>query len=394
VTSSRVEAAGLAQPGGGRVLIDASMARGGGGFTYLVNLVPRLAMAPDMRFLVLLRDAKLVASLRAPVNVEIEELPERSLPGRLDFLLRGAPALARRWGAGLYFSVAEYTPRTLACPMIACFRNPNVFTSLDQGWGAQQRLRLSILRGLARASARRCARVLFVSHDSAAWIGQAMGVPPERRAVVHHGIDLENFRARREARAARPCGILSVSSIYRYKNFVRLIEAYGRLASRLPQTSLPELNIVGDDQDAPYSKQMRRAIADSGPLASRIHLQGAVPYAEVPAWYAGADLFVFPSYLETFGHPLLEAMASRLPLVAADIPVFREIAGEAAIYADPFDVEALAAALGRGLEAGPAREQRIATGCERVERFSWEATSRKLLAVFAQVLAEARDTGG
>ena len=55
-----------------------------------------------------------------------------------------------------------------------------------------------------------------------------------------------------------------------------------------------------------------------------------MPYAEIPRYYRGAELFVFPSYLETFGHPLLEAMASDLPLVASDIPVFREIAGEAA----------------------------------------------------------------
>ena len=59
----------------------------------------------------------------------------------------------------------------------------------------------------------------------------------------------------------------------------------------------------------------------------------------------GATLFVFPSYLETFGHPLLEAMASDVPLVAADIPVFREVAGDAALYADPHRPEALASAM-------------------------------------------------
>src|SRR5262249_31558451 len=177
------------------------------------------------------------------------------------------------------------------------------------------------------------------------------------RAVVHHGVDVRAWRAAvpRGPMHPRPY-ILSVSSIYRYKNFVRLIEAYAELVDRYLDLEVPDLVIIGDDQDAPYARKMEQARAATGDLAAHIHVVGEVPYGEIAAWYRDAELFAFPSHLETFGHPLLEAMAAEVPLVAADIPVFREIAGDAAFYADPFRVDELAAAMAAALLDPGARD--------------------------------------
>jgi glycosyltransferase involved in cell wall biosynthesis len=122
------------------------------------------------------------------------------------------------------------------CPVIASFRNANVFTALDLGWPWRQRLRLAALRTLAHISASTCDRVLFVSEDSARSIGDALKIPPVRRAVVYHGIDTEAWRPSPSGAGSEFHApyILSVSSIYRYKNFVRLIEAYALLARRWP----------------------------------------------------------------------------------------------------------------------------------------------------------------
>ncbi len=324
-----------------RFLVDGSMAQGGGGFTYLVNIVPKLAqMAPNDRFRILVRTQRLADSLPNLPNVEIEQLPEAGVVDRLRFTYREAPRLAERWGADLYFSVAEYAPLRASCPIIAAFRNPNVFTKLKQGWPIKQRLRLGMLRAMAGLSVRASDRIMFVSDDSADWIGDVAGVAPERRATIHHGIDPAAWKSRSGANPHGRPFILSVSSIYRYKNFVPLIEAWAELARRVPGT--PDLVIIGDDQDPDYSARMQAARDATGALADRVHVLGEVPYADVRRYYAHASLFVFPSYLETFGHPLLEAMASEVPLVAADIPVFREIAGDAAFYSDPHSSRSMA----------------------------------------------------
>jgi glycosyltransferase involved in cell wall biosynthesis len=225
-----------------------------------------------------------------------------------------------------------------------------------------------------------------VSRDSARWIGDAVGLPEHKRAVIHHGIDAERFAQAPRPRVHPRPYILSVSSIYRYKNFVRLIEAWAELAGR--REGVPDLVIAGDDMDPDYSHQMEAARRATGPLAERIRFAGQIPYAEIPAWYAGAELFAFPSYLETFGHPLLEAMVSGVPVVCADIPVSREIAGDAALYADPRDASSLMRALERGLVDRELREALVARGRQRAGSFRWMDSAHRHLELFEQVIAE------
>jgi glycosyltransferase involved in cell wall biosynthesis len=369
-----------------RVLIDGRMAAEvGGGFTYLVNMVPRLTRTnPDVDFLLVLRTERLARALSPAPNLEIRQVAPRGRLGRLAYTFLDGPKLARQWGADLYFSVSEYAPSNAPCPVVASFRNPNIFTPLEQDWGFSDRLRLTTLRALARLSARSCDRIMFVSEDSARWIGDAAGVAEERRAVVHHGIDLEGW-ARKQARPVHPRPyILSVSTVYRYKNFVRLIEAYADLARRHPE--VPDLVIAGDHQDLEYAEKMEAARRATGPLAERILFTGEVPYDQVHSWYAGASLFAFPSYLETFGHPMLEAMASGVPIVASDIEVFRELGGDAPLYVDPHSPKAFADAMEEILWRPEAARALAKRGRERVRQFTWDRSAERLSALFHEVI--------
>jgi glycosyltransferase involved in cell wall biosynthesis len=378
---------------GRRILIDGSMARGGGGFTYLVNILPELSeLQPSDRFRVLLRNERLANSIPALPNVEVDLMPDVGWPQRMNFTYRELPRLMKAWNTDLYFSAGETAPLRADCPMIASFRNPIIYTDLDLGVSWKQKVRLRLLREISRLSAHTCDRIMFVSEDSAGWIGDSVNVPSHKRRVVHHGIDVASW-ARPKSQAVAPYGhsyILSVSSVYTHKNYVRLIEAYAALGRR--RDNLPDLVILGDVQHPGYLAEMHEArLAAGEELAERIHIVGEVPYAEVKAYYAGADLFVFPSYLESFGHPLLEAMASGLPTVAADIAVFREIAGDAAFYADPYKVDAIAGAIEEALFLPRARETLIKRARERVRSFGWDATAKRLVALFDEVLAERAD---
>ncbi len=373
---------------GRRILVDASMATSGGGYTYLVNMVPALAAAaPEAKFLVLTRDASSGRAVAPRANVEFRVLPSSGLWGRIGFVAFRAARLARRWQADVYFSVAEYAPFGARCPAVVSLRNANVFTPLDLGWGRYQTFRLRVLRRLAMATAKRAARVIFVSKDSAAWMGDAAEVSPARRAVIHHGVDLAAWaRALQGVPRTGDTGILALSSVYRYKNIVRLVEAYCELGRRM--TNPPPLTIVGDEQDAKHLGEIRQAIESADELGARIHLVGEVPYEEISSYYGDARLFVFPSYLETFGHPLLEALAAELPVVASDMPVFREIAGDAAIYFDPFDVGDIAEQMERVLRDSDLAESLAQRSRARAQSFTWKAAADRLAALLDEVIRE------
>jgi len=373
---------------GRRILVDASMATSGGGYTYLVNMVPALAAAaPEAKFLVLTRDASSARAVAPRANVEFRVLPSSGLWGRIGFVAFRAASVARRWQADIYFSVAEYVPFGARCPGVLSLRNANVFTPLEQGWGRYQTFRLWVLRRLAVATAKRAARVVFVSQDSAAWMGDAAKVPSDRRAVIHHGVNLEAWaRALQDVPRTGDAGILALSSVYRYKNIVRLIEAYCELGKRMSDP--PPLTIVGDEQDAKHLGDIREALERAGELGARIRLVGEVPYEEISAYYRDARLFVFPSYLETFGHPLLEALAAELPVVASDMPVFREIAGDAALYFDPFDVGNIAEQMERVLRDSDLAESLAQRSRARAQSFTWKAAADRLAALLDEVIRE------
>jgi glycosyltransferase involved in cell wall biosynthesis len=371
---------------GRRIVLDGSMATSGGGFTFMVNIVPTLAAgAPDDHFLFLTRSPLLASSIPERPNLEVDLLPEAGLPSRLRFVLLGASRLAKNWKADLYYSGGEYIPLAAPCPVITSFQNANVFNKSRMGWPLKEKVRIAILKDLARVSASRSSAVLFVSQDSARWMGDAIGLPEYKRGWLHHGVDTdERPTVKKENRVLERPYILSVSSIYRYKNYVRLIEAWSEIARHNKET--PDLVIVGDNLDPPYWKQMLSARAAVGGLAERIHLVGGVSYAEVQRYFVGAELFVFPSYLETFGIPIIEAMAAGVPVVCADIPVFREVAGDAAIFADPHSTAALAGAMSELLESEARRDSHRRRGTERVKEFTWPRAATRLLDLFEQVL--------
>ncbi|MBW2274489.1 MAG: glycosyltransferase family 4 protein [Deltaproteobacteria bacterium] len=363
------------------------MASLGGGRVFIANVVPPLvALAPQDQFKLIVRDDALAASIPSAPNLEVESLPPGGMLDRFAFAYREAPRRIEEWGADLYFSFGEYVPLTGSVPRIATFQNACVFSKIRFGWPLYQKFRLALLRLLAGLSARRSARVLFVSQDSERWIGDLVGLAKHRRAWLHHGVTVEEWRPRElPSRAARPY-LLSVGSVYRYKNFVRLVEAYATVAR---ESSEPlELVIIGDTVDHPYREQLLAAIEATGELAERIRLIDWVPHEEIPRYYAEASLFVFPSYLETFGIPLLEAMASEIPVVVSDLPVFREICLDAAFYADPFSSDSLASAMSRALGDAAERERCIGRGREIAERLTWDAAAGRLLATFEETLKE------
>lgn len=213
--------------------------------------------------------------------------------------------------------------------------------------------------------------------------------------VVHNGVDTARFAAadrapaaalRRRAGAADRPLILAVGGIEPRKGSDTLVRAIAllRQAGRRPV-----LAVVGGHSFQDYRAYRDRVLASLPGLGLRLDddvvLLGTVPDTELPAWYAAADVFAFPSAKEGWGLAVLEAMSAGLPVVASDLPVFREYLrpGRDALLVPVGDAPALAAALAAVLD-DPRLAARLRSAALAVcERFSWARSAAEHRAIYA-----------
>lgn len=220
--------------------------------------------------------------------------------------------------------------------------------------------------------------------------------------VVPNGVDAGRFHRspgapdlRRRVGADGRFVFLTVGGIEPRKGSLELFEAAARLKAGLSPP--PLLVIVGGHSFQDHTPYRRRALG----RARRLGLEegedwtilGTVPDEDLPAWYWSADAFVLPSVKEGWGLAVLEAMAAGLPVVATDIPVFREYLtdGEAAVLVPPGDAPALAAAMRRLATDASLRRRLAESGPAVASRFSWAASAAVHADLYRRVAAP---TGG
>jgi glycosyltransferase involved in cell wall biosynthesis len=219
-----------------------------------------------------------------------------------------------------------------------------------------------------------------------------LDMDPAKLRLIREAVDHELFRPgdRQEAQrrvhqrhgVAQPF-VLFVSSLWPYKNCDGLIRAF---AVAKPDLAGHRLVVVGPDRDAEYIGQLR-ALASSLGIADDVVWVGGVPLEETVDFYRAADVFVYPSHNETFGLPILEAMACGCPVVTSDRSAMPETAGGAALLADPEDPRSIASAIVRALHDGDARREQ---GLARAGEFTWRQTAKETLEVYREVHANRR----
>ncbi|GIV76001.1 MAG: glycosyl transferase family 1 [Litorilinea sp.] len=245
-----------------------------------------------------------------------------------------------------------------------------------------QRLYLQVS---TRWNVRVASRVIAVSQATAQDLVRLYGVEPGRIRVIHEApmplppaSPAQQEAVRRRYGLVRPYA-LYVGTLQPRKNLARLVEAYARLWQQQP---VPwDLVLAGGE--GWLHRELQRLVERAG-LAGHIHLTGYVPQAELPALLQGAYFFCFPSLFEGFGLPVLEAQSCGVPVMSANRSALPEIAGDAALYVDPMDVDAMAEAMLQLSQDEALRQRLIQAGYANVRRFSWEKAARETLAVLEE----------
>lgn len=355
----------------------------GGPETYLRGLAPALAEEfPDLRLTVVTTEsgASFLREIGFGGFADVQSLPcedgqrlRRTLAEQL--LL---PRAARRAGGQLIHSLASTAPIWPRMPAVITLHDVT-FIRL-RTFGAVTTFGM----GAVIAGAARRADVLITGTAAARdEICETLHLAPERFVVVHHGygradpgqpVELSQLRARHRLEQARV--VLCLGAKRPHKNQELLVRA----AAELDEDVV--ILLVGHPE--PYEEKLR-ALAAQHAATDRIRFIGAVSDAELEGLWRIAGCFAFPTLGEGFGLPLLEAMRHGVAVACSDLPVLREIGGDAPVFFDPHSPPDAARAIRAALDD----RERAARGPAHAAQFTWERAARGTYAAYERALAGA-----
>jgi glycosyltransferase involved in cell wall biosynthesis len=325
---------------------------------------------------------ELVLFYRDPPAIELPPFEQRRLPGSSVtwWTQVTLPRAARDARADVLLCPSVRAPIARRVPVVLVVHDV-LYTVHPEYFPRFDRLYMSTLMRLVVP---RCDRLVAVSEATADGVRERFRVPLERLSVIRSGVEPRfHPRERAEARGALEREgitvperyILFAGTLEPRKNVDRLLEAFTRAG--LDHT----LVLAGKRgwNDDPIVAAIERT-----PAASYL---GHVPDRAMPYLYSAADVVAYPSSHEGFGLPVLEGMASGVPVVTTKAPGVAEVAGDAAILVPPRDVTELADALVRAATDDELRADLVRRGLERAARFSWPEAARRTLEVCRQAAA-------
>ena len=245
-----------------------------------------------------------------------------------------------------------------------------------------------VFYGKIRSSLLQADAVVAISEFTRNQILDRFAVDPARVQTIHLGLNREFWAAKDEKTCEELRGrlglpddfLLFVGALEKRKNITGLLDALKIIHNR--RGKLP-LVLAGRSGEASLDVQNK---AEALGLASSLIFTGYCDEKELRCLYRMADLLVYPSLWEGFGLPLLEAMASGLPVAASQRTAIPEIAGDAVLYFDPENPEDMADQIIRGIEQTELRKSLVGRGLERADRFSWARTAEQSLALYRELM--------
>jgi len=282
------------------------------------------------------------------------------------------PPQLRKSEIDVYHATASRAPvRRVPAPMVITVHDFAAYEFPDM----QGKRRGAQLRGQLRRAVEEAGLIIVATGSVRDELTLRFPHAAGKARVVHHGVSQLFNRPR--CTASVPT-FVSVATMERRKNLTTLIDAFSMVAGRRPEARLRLICQPHNDAHTVRERLNRRG------LDGVVSVEGYLTDDEVAAAYAGATATVYPSLYEGFGMPVTESMAAGAPVIAADIAVIREVAGEAALFVDPLDADAMAMAMLRLIEDHSLNAALSAAGRARAATFTWERSAREHIGVYLE----------
>jgi glycosyltransferase involved in cell wall biosynthesis len=370
-----------------RIGIDARKLQDFGIGTYVRNLVRSLAQlpagAPSLRYVLLVRpeDREQLADLPATFDLVVESAPVYSARELVTLSWQ-----LWRQHLDLYHATHYVLPAALASRVVVTIHD---IIHLLYPEFLPSRLAFLYARRMIHRSLTRGDRIIAVSQNTRTDLMQHFAVNGKKIEVIYNGVE-DVFRQRlpedeierwlRSLGITRPY-LLFVGNPKPHKNLDTVVQAYAR-ARRLAPFDAP-LVCVGNRSGSEFKIRQR---AEHLGLGDQVRLLGHVAQEALPAIYQGATLFLYPTLYEGFGLPVIEAMASGVPVITSNTSALKEVAEGYAHLVDPLDIPAMAKAIAQCMTDQDHRAALARLGLRRAEDFRWEQTAARTLAVYLSVL--------
>ncbi len=356
-----------------RVLLDVSAVppRPVGAGVYTIAIARGMSVRRDVDMHLLTRRGDVARWRELAPTAELHPLAPNRRPTRLAWEQAAGPRVAHRIRPEVWHGPHYTMPLRSAVPTVVAMHDLTFFDHPE--W--HEHAKVVYFRRMIAAAARRAAVIVTGSHDAAAGL-RARFRPGGEIVVIHHGVDHARFAPTRDDDGAdlallarhgieRPY-VAFASTIEPRKDVPTLVRAFSRIAA-----AHRDLQLVVAGGDGWGVADARAAIAASG-VATRILRPGYVDNATLAALFRRAEVIAYPSLVEGFGMPALEALASGTPLVTTSGSALEEVVGDAALLVPPADPDALAHALSTVLDDATVSARLRAAGPVRAATFTWE----------------------
>lgn len=230
---------------------------------------------------------------------------------------------------------------------------------------------------LQKKSVERADKIIAVSHNTKKDLINLWNVNPEKIVVIHHGVEKNRIPNLDPVRIVAEPYILYVGERYGFKNFARFIQAFALVCDKHR-----DLKLICTGRA--FSEEEKNQI-------ETLHIQDKLVQIlanekTMARLYRDAEMFVYPSFSEGFGMPILEAMVYDCPVVVSDASCLPEVAGDAGVYFNPYQIEDMAQKIESLLTDPSLREKMIAKGIKQLEKFSWEKSAQEHMAVYQSLM--------